>query len=85
MLTALQLRPGLNRVPYESEPAQKLNKEKKKRPTHTPVGYTAFVIQAVYFQAYKPINHPEHRSNRDAELHRSRCNPGVFRLKMSGM
>jgi hypothetical protein len=39
MLIASHLRPGLNRTPSEPERAQKLNKEKEKLPTHTPVGY----------------------------------------------
>jgi hypothetical protein len=36
MQIASHLRRGLNRAPYESERAQKLNKEKEKLPTHTP-------------------------------------------------
>jgi hypothetical protein len=36
MQTPSDLRTGLNRTPYESERAQKLNKEKEKLPTHTP-------------------------------------------------
>jgi hypothetical protein len=39
MQIASHLRRGLNRASYESERAQKLNKEKEKLPTHTPVGY----------------------------------------------
>ena len=37
MQIASHLRRGLNRAPYESERAQKLNKEKEKLPTHTPL------------------------------------------------
>jgi hypothetical protein len=86
MLTAFHLRPGfLNPAPYESQPGQKLNKEKKKRPTHTPVGYQPFLTQAIYFQRYMPKNHAKLRSIQETELHRSRCNPEVFQLKMSGM
>jgi hypothetical protein len=85
MLTALQLRPGLNRAPYESQPAQKLNKEIKTRPTHTPVGYRPILPQVTCFQHDKPQNHNEIRSTQETELHRSRCNPGVFRLKMPGI
>jgi hypothetical protein len=85
MLTASNLRPGLNRIPCESERPQKLNKEKKKRPTHTPVGYQPFLTQAIYFQRYMPQNHAKLRSIQETELHRFRCNPEVFQLKMSGM
>ena len=76
MLTASDPRPGPNRPPYESEPAQKLIKEK--RPTHTPVGYQAISLQVIYCQCYRPINHAETPSTRDAELHRSRCNARDF-------
>jgi hypothetical protein len=37
MQIASHLRRGLNLVPYESQPAQKLNKEKEKLITHNPV------------------------------------------------
>jgi hypothetical protein len=75
-------RPALNQPPYESERAQKLNKEKKKRPTHTPVGYRPILLQVIYLEQDRPKHRDEIRPTQETELHRSRCNPGVFRLKM---
>jgi hypothetical protein len=81
MLVASPLR-RLNRTPYESKRAQKLNKEKEKLPTHTPVGYQAIVLQVTYFQHHRPRNYAKLRSTQEAELHRYRCNvsdfPGYF-------
>ncbi len=82
MPIAPNLRGVLNAAPYESQRAQKLNKEKKKVPTHTPVGYRLIFPQVTYFQQDRPKHRDEIRSAQETELHRSRCNPGVFRPKM---